>query len=398
MLIGIVGKANVGKSSFFKAATLAEAEIAGRPFVTIKPNEGVGFVRTECPEKFYNVKCNPQKGFCIDGQRFVPVKLLDVAGLVPGAHEGKGLGLQFLDDLRQADVLIHIVDAAGATNEMGEPTKPGSHDPCDDVRFLENELDHWFFQILKDGWHKFARQTTMGGMPADKSLADQVSGLKVDLPMVKKTLMKLKLDNKKLDTWTDEELMKFSRELRKLSKPMIIAANKTDLPQTKENIKRLKKEFPDDLVVPCSAAGELILREAARDGIIKYIPGDSHFEILKPEKVDDRLKKGFALVNQILKEYGNTGVQNCLNAAVFEHLKYIVVFPGGVSKLADARGNVLPDAFLLPPGSTAYNFAEKIHTDLAKGFVAAIDVKKKQKIGRDHELKSGDIVEIMFKK
>src|SRR3989338_5626200 len=139
MLIGVVGKANVGKSTFFKAATLAEVEIANYPFATIKPNHGTGYVRVDCAEKFFNVKCNPRFGYCIEGIRFVPVDMLDVAGLVPGAHEGKGMGNQFLDDLRQADALIHVVDVAGTTNEKGEPITPGSYDPADDIKFLEEE-------------------------------------------------------------------------------------------------------------------------------------------------------------------------------------------------------------------------------------------------------------------
>jgi len=79
-------------------------------------------------------------------------------------------------------------------------------------------------------------------------------------------------------------------------------------------------------------------------------------------------------------------------------LKYIAVFPGGVTKLADQFGNVLPDCFLLPSGSTALDFAAKIHTDLAKNFVAAIDVKTKRKVGRDHVLKHRDVIEILASK
>src|SRR3989338_2051590 len=120
MLIGLVGKPSVGKSTFFKAATLAEVEIASYPFTTIKPNHGVGFVKIECIEKELNTKCNPNHGFFLQGQRFVPIDLMDVAGLVPGASEGKGLGNQFLYDLRQADAFIHIVDVYGETDAEGK--------------------------------------------------------------------------------------------------------------------------------------------------------------------------------------------------------------------------------------------------------------------------------------
>jgi ribosome-binding ATPase YchF (GTP1/OBG family) len=397
MLVGLVGKPNTGKSTFFKAATLAEVEIAARPFTTIKPNEGVGFVRVDCAEKNYGVKCNPRQGFCIDGQRFVPVRLIDVAGLVPGAHLGKGLGNKFLSDLVQADVLIHIVDASGSTDAEGKLVEPGSYDPIQDVKFVDDELDKWFSSMLKENWSKFVRQSLKKA--TDKALAEQFYGFKITLDMVSKALRITNLSTKLLTSWTDADIQTFASAVRLMSKPTIIAANKIDLPTAKANIERLRDEFPDYLIVPCSAESELALREAAKSDVIKYIPGDDKFEILKSEKLNSAQKKALDFISEkILKVWGATGVQKCLNAAVFDFLHYMVIFPGGVHKLTDSEGRVLPDAFILPPGATAYDFASKIHTDLAKHFVAAIDVKTKRKIGRDTELKHLDIVEIMTSK
>ncbi len=185
MIIGIVGKANVGKSTFFKAMTLADIEIANYPFATIKPNHGIGFVRIECIDTFFKTQCNPREGFCMNHQRFVPVNVIDVAGLVPGAHEGKGMGNQFLDDLRQADALIHVIDCSGGTNENGEPIQPGTYAPENDVIFLEKELDHWYDGILKKGWEKFARVVQMEQKDVEKPLAKQLSGLGVNETHVK---------------------------------------------------------------------------------------------------------------------------------------------------------------------------------------------------------------------
>lgn len=397
MLIGIVGKPSVGKSTFFKAATLAEVAIASYPFTTIEPNEGVGFVRIECVESFFKVKCNPKHGFCIDGQRFVPVKLLDVAGLVPGAHEGKGLGNKFLDHLRMADVLIHVVDASGSTNERGESVPVGSYDPINDVKFLEEELDQWYISIFKNGWPRFSRQTVENKA---KAITNQFSGLGATLDMVQKALSKNKLDGKNLREWSEnEDIPNFARELRALSKPIIIAANKIDIPTAKDNIAKLKKEFPDYIIVPCSAESELALREAARKDLIKYIPGDDSFEVLNQEELSEKQKKALEFVKEkILTEWKGTGVQKCLNIAVFDFLKYVAVFTGGVNKLSDAEGRILPDVFLMPPDSTAYNFAEKIHSDLAEGFIKAIDVKTRQVVGKEHKLKTCDIISIVSSK
>ena len=112
-IVGVVGKPNVGKSTFFSAATLAHVAIANYPFTTIKPNRGMGYVRTPCVCQEFNVTDTPGNSTCINRIRLVPVELVDCAGLVPGAWQGRGLGNQFLDEIRQADALIHIVDAVG---------------------------------------------------------------------------------------------------------------------------------------------------------------------------------------------------------------------------------------------------------------------------------------------
>jgi ribosome-binding ATPase YchF (GTP1/OBG family) len=394
MLVGIVGKPSTGKSTFFMAATSAVVERSPRPFTTIKPNHAVGYVEVECADKDFNKKCNPRTGYCVNSRRFVPVELLDVAGLVPGAHEGKGLGNQFLDDLRQADLLIHIVDASGSTNDMGEKVEPGSHDPCDDVRFLEEELDYWIKGILDRNWVKLSREARL--KKNEDVLGEQFSGLGVSQDIVTKILKELGLEEKKLEEWSEDEKMAIAKRIRKLGKPVIIAANKCDLQIGYENYQKLKKAFPDHLVVACSSEAEITLKNAAKNGFIGYVPGDGDFTV--KGDINESQKDALDIVKKVIGKCGGTGVQKCLNAAVFDFLHYIAVFPAGVGKLEDSKGNVLPDCLLLPKGTTALDLAFKLHTDIGKGFIKAIDMRTKQAVGKEHPLKHRDVIEIVFKK
>ncbi len=395
MLVGLIGKPSSGKSTFFQALTSVPVERSARPFTTIKPNRGIGYIEVECVDKEFNVQCNPRTGYCINSRRFVPVEVLDVAGLVPGAHEGKGLGNKFLDDLRQADILIHIVDASGSTNENGEAVETGSHDPVKDVQFLELELNYWFKGILENNWHKLVREGNLN-KKNEEVLFIQFTGLGISRYAVQKTLSTLNLTETHLASWTEANKMQFCQTLREIGKPIIIAANKCDLPTSAKNIEKLNQTFPNYLIVPCSAEAEITLKEANKHGFIKYIPGDAIFEITK--ELNDGQKKAMQFLQLVLQKFNGSGVQKTLNAAVLDYLKYLAVFPGGVNKLADSQGNVLPDVFLLPPGSTALDFAFSLHTDMGRGFIKAVDVKQKKPIGKDHPLKHRDVIELFFKK
>ncbi|MBI2102353.1 redox-regulated ATPase YchF [Candidatus Woesearchaeota archaeon] len=396
MQVGIVGKPSVGKSTFFRAATLAEAEIASYPFTTIKPNTGVGFVKVSCVDQEFKTQCNPRTGYCLHHFRFVPVQMIDVAGLVPGAHEGKGMGNQFLDDLRQADALIHVIDVSGSTNEKGELVPAGSYDPVNDVRFLEVELDMWYLGILKKGWEKFARTVTQEKTKIEIALAKQLSGLHVTEDIVLETITTLDLNKDKPSAWTDDDLRQIATLLRQKTKPMIIACNKIDVPGAAAHLDRLKKQFPTYPFIGCSAESELALREAAKAGLIDYVAGEKTFTILHPEKLNDRQKNALAFIQKnILDAHSTTGVQQVLDFAVFSLLGYMAIFPGGANKLEDKDGNVLPDCFLLPPQSTALDFAFKLHTDLGKNFIRAIDVKTKKTVGKEYPLKHRDVMEIV---
>jgi len=398
VLIGLVGKANVGKSTLFKAQTLAGVDIGNFPFTTIRPNHGSGYVKVECVDKEFNTKCNPRFGYCIDGKRFVPVELLDVAGLVPGAHEGKGMGNQFLDDLNQADVLIHIIDVAGSTNEKGESVPALSYDPANDIRFLGHELDMWYLRLIEKGWERFARTVNQEKPELKKAVAKQLSSFRVTETLMEKVIQKLNLDAD-IMKWDKNVLLSIATELRKATKPMVIACNKIDVKGAFENFERLRKEFDDYLLVPCSAESELALREAAKHNLISYISGNNDFEITSEEKLTEKQKNALNFIKtEVLDRFGSTGVQKVLDIAVFELLKYIAVYPIATNKLTDKDGRVLPDCFLVPKYTTALEFAFKVHTDIGSNFIKAIDQKTKLVVGKDYVLKNRDVIDIVTSK
>jgi ribosome-binding ATPase YchF (GTP1/OBG family) len=400
MLIGIVGKTNTGKSTFLKALTLVDVEISNRVFTTIEPNHAIGYVKAKCPAVKVGTPCKPNTGYCKQGIRFIPVELLDVAGLVPGAHMGKGLGLKFLDDLRQADAFIHVIDVSGSTNENGEPVAAASYDPARDIRFLEEEIGYWFFGMMKKNWAKFSKEVEMNKKNIVESLVQQFSGLKVTEDQIKRVLEKTGLLGMSPMKWSDNELCSFAFGLRKLSKRMIIAANKIDMPGADKNVERLREEFPNYTIIPCSAESELALKEAEKHDLVKYIPGSDTFEIIEPEKLSEKQKHALEFIRKnVLEKYGSTGAQECLDKVIFNVMNYIVVYPvANLNKMTDKKGNVLPDALLVPRGTSLKDFAAKVHTAMADKFIGGIDFETKRKLGAEHEVRDGDVIEIIFGK
>ncbi len=398
MMVGIVGKPNTGKSTFFSAATLAPVEIASYPFTTIKPNRGIAYVRSPCVCKEFNVQDNPINSLCLDGIRLIPVELIDSAGLVPGAWKGRGLGNQFLDEIRKADALIHIVDASGATDSEGRLCRPGSHDPFEDVQFLETEITMWLVQILKRDWPKLTRTAESGAKDLLPLLEERLSGLAIRRAHISEALRKTELNVEKPTSWSEENVVKFLDTLRRIAKPMLIAANKIDVEPAEENIERLEKL--DYIVIPCCAEAELAVRRAAEKKLIDYRPGDCNFNVLKPNGMTETQNKALQVVRQkILQKLGSTGVQDAINTAFFKLLNMIVVYPvEDIEHLSDHHGQVLPDAYIIPYGTTARQLAYIIHTELGESFIHAIEARERKRIGENHVLKDGDVISIVSAK
>jgi ribosome-binding ATPase YchF (GTP1/OBG family) len=394
MLIGIIGKANVGKSTFFNAATELAVQAANYPFTTINSNIGIVHARQKCVCTEFGVQDNPIHSICIDGNRFIPINLIDIAGLVPGAHLGKGLGNKFLDDARQADALIHIVDASGSTDSEGKPISPGTGDPISDVSFVEEEFDLWLASVVSRDWNKVSREAESQGQKLEQMLAKRLSGLAIGSRQIADALDETGLYYKKTILWTQEDIFNFCKVIRIKSKPIVLAANKADLSTVDKNINAMKKTGRD--VIVCASEAENLLRRAAKKGIIHYLPGDNSFSIKQEAELNDQQKKALSIISNILSKYGSTGIQEVINYVCFKILNLIVVYPVEDDlKLRDKKGNVLPDARLLPRGSTAKDLAQAIHADLAKGFLYAIDIRSKQRLSSEYKLKNNDVIKIV---
>ena len=392
MQIGIVGKPNVGKTTFFNAATNAHGEIASYPFTTIEANRGIMYARAPCPCRELNVTCNPHNSECKEGVRYVHIEAIDVAGLVPKAHEGRGLGTKFLDDLRQASCLIHIIDISGSTDAEGQMCGPNSHDPQQDIAFLEEEIDYWIVGIIKRDWDQISRRCKLEDLQISASLADRLTGLGIREVDIKAALRKSNLPENYIE-WTDSELLTLVSHIRQAGKPILLALNKCD-------------KAPDAIVetmqgkysIPTSAESELALTHAAEKELINYKPGDKNFTVLDESMNEKQVKALDYIRTHVMNKYGGTGVQHCINTAVFSLLNLIAIYPvEDETHYADKKGNVLPDVYLLPKDSTALDLAYKVHTDLGEGFIRAIDARTKRVVGADHPLQHGDIIRIIAK-
>jgi len=386
--LAIAGKPNCGKSTFFTASTLAPAEIANYPFTTIDANHGVAYVRIDCPCKELGI-ANCQA--CKDGVRFIQIGLIDVAGLVPDAHKGRGLGNKFLDNLREADAILHIIDASGGTDEEGNPVGTGTHDPISDIGFIETEMKMWVTGLLGKNWQRLQRSAQQKTFSIEDAVTEQLAGLAVTYEDVISAEREAGVDLKKC---SEEELASFCGELIRASKPFLVVGNKIDLAPP-GIIERLKNEN----ISFASAASELALRKAAEGKFVEYIPGDSDFKIPEPENLSDAQKSGLEAIRTIMQNFGGTGVQQSINKAVFELLDLIVIFPvEDENKYCDGQDRVLPDAFLMKKGSTPHDLAFQVHTDIGEGFLYAVDARTKMRIKENHELKTGDIIKIVSTK
>jgi len=394
--LGLIGKTNTGKTTFYNAATLSSEEISSYPFTTKKPVSGTAHAITLCVHPEFKIQDNPNNSKCVDGWRYIPVELIDLPGLIKDAWKGKGLGNQFLSIAAQSDALLHVVDASGGIDSSGKISEVGSGDPISDFADIEEELIMWYHKILEGNRDKVSKLIRTGSGIVD-AITDLYRGIGVNKIHVKDALITLGLEEKEFDNFDMVDTKKLAAYLRKISKPTLIVANKIDVEGADKNFARLRERYNDSIVIPVSGDSEFSLRRAEQKGLIKYSPGSEQFEIIKSDELNEKQTNALDFIKKgIMGEYMRTGVQFAINVAVFKLLKMNSIYPVADEKhMADKKGRVLPDLILLKAGATIADLAREIHTDLTKGLLYGKDLRYNLRLPVDYQLRDRDVVSLV---
>jgi len=391
--IGLIGKTNTGKTTFFNSSTLSSDEISTYPFTTKKSSTSVGYAITLCVHPEFNVIDNPNNSKCKDGWRYIPIELIDLPGLIKDAWKGKGLGNQFLSIASQSDALLHVVDASGGVDSSGRIAEVGSGDPVSDFADIEEELNMWYQKILEGNRDRLQKIIKSGNDHVD-ALTELYQGVGVKRNHVKEALKTSGLEEKDIENYDMQDSKKFASYLRKISKPTLIVANKIDVKGADKNFERLRERYNDMIVIPASADSELTLRRAEQKNLIKYSPGSEKFDILQTNELNQKQKGALDFIqSDIMGEYMRTGVQFAINVTVFKLLKMNSVYPvASPEKLSDKKGRVLPDLVLLKDGATVTDLAKEIHSDLTKGLLYAKDLRYNLRVPTNYQLRDRDVI------
>ncbi|NWK01760.1 redox-regulated ATPase YchF [Marine Group I thaumarchaeote] len=394
--IGLIGKTNTGKTTFFNSSTLSSDEISTYPFTTKKSSTSIGYAITLCVHPEFNVIDNPNNSKCKDGWRYIPIELIDLPGLLKDSWKGKGLGNQFLSIASQSDALLHVVDASGSIDSSGRIAEVGSGDPVSDFADIEEELNMWYQKIFEGNRDKL-KKIAESDNDQTNALTQLYQGMGVKKSHVKEALRITQLEEKIIENYDIKDSKKFSTELRRISKPTLIVANKIDVKGASKNFQRLRERYNDMIVIPASADSELSLRRAEQSELIKYSPGSEQFDILRTNDLNQKQRDALDFIkSDIMGEYMRTGVQFAINVTVFKLLKMNSIYPVTIpEKLSDKKGRVLPDLILLKDGSTIVDLAKEIHSDLTKGLLYGKDLRYNLRVPTNYQLRDRDVISLV---
>ncbi len=383
--IGLIGKPNAGKSTLFSAITSIDVDIANYPFTTIKPNVGISFIKDQCPENEITAKCNPREGRCVGGIRYIPVEIIDVPGLIEGASEGKGMGNEFLDNVRDADIIINLFDVSGMTDLEGNLSE-NKHDLKEDVKFVYREIVNWMNGKISKDWQKFSRKEDNSPERLEVKMLQKAATFGLNEKDVIFIMTKEKFPDK-LIHWGNDDINRFSEAILKYAKPVFNIGNKSDL-LTEETLKEFLGNETNYLI---SAQYELLIEKAFNNGYISSDGNDFTFTAKSGEAQK-------TVLNDIMLKYKGGSIMRFYDVltAIIKSLGYIVVYPVlDETGWEDKNGNVLPDAYLMKEGDTALDLAYKIHTDIGKNFIRAVNGRTKRIIGKDYKLLNNDVIKII---
>ena len=394
--IGLIGKTNTGKTTFFNSSTLSSDEISTYPFTTKKSSTSIGYAITLCVHPEFNVIDNPNNSKCKDGWRYIPIELIDLPGLLKDSWKGKGLGNQFLSIASQSDALLHVVDASGSIDSSGRIAEVGSGDPVSDFADIEEELNMWYQKIFEGNRDKL-KKIAESDNDQTNALTQLYQGMGVKKSHVKEALRITQLEEKIIENYDIKDSKKFSTELRRISKPTLIVANKIDVKGASKNFQRLRERYNDMIVIPASADSELSLRRAEQSELIKYSPGSEQFDILRTNDLNQKQRDALDFIkSDIMGEYMRTGVQFAINVTIFKLLKMNSIYPVTIpEKLSDKKGRVLPDLILLKDGSTIVDLAKEIHSDLTKGLLYGKDLRYNLRVPTNYQLRDRDVISLV---
>ncbi len=397
--IALIGKTNAGKTTIFDTATGINAPIGNYSFTTKEPIVGITYVTSPCVHKEFGVNDNPINSKCIAGWRYIPIELMDMPGLIKGASGGRGLGTKFLAVAATSDAFLHVVDASGSIDEEGKIAEPGSGNPLLDYEEIEGEIIQWYKGILENNMEKIIKKideskTEMGAFNA---IYEVLAGIKVTKDHIMQALNEIGKSPFDIKSMNDQEMWSLASKIREISKPTLVMANKMDVVTSEKGFRDLKETLKDKIVVPVSGNYELILKKGVERKALEYNAAEENYIVkdaglLRPEE-----KKALDFVNKFsMKEIMRTGIQFAINVATFKLLRMNVVYPvADINKLSDKKGHVLPDAMLVPDGTTVKDLAAQIHTDLAKGLLYAVDARTGLRLPPTYKVKDRDVINIV---
>jgi ribosome-binding ATPase YchF (GTP1/OBG family) len=397
--IALIGKTNAGKTTIFNTVTGRNEPIGNYMFTTQNPVSGTTYVTSPCVHKEFGVIDNPINSKCIDGWRYIPIEIIDLPGLIKGASYGRGLGTRFLSEAMKADAFIHVVDASGSIDEDGRIAEPGTGDPFRDYQEIEGEIVQWYKNLLENNLDKILKkiETTKNEQQAINVVYETLAGVKITKLHIIQALEDMGVSVYDFRSMNDEKLWRLASLLRDISKPTLIVANKMDIPVADSGFKQLKDKIKDKIIVPISANLELLLKRAEQKGTVRYNPAEENFLVIDSSNLSKDEKKALDFFNKFLiREMMRAGTQFALNVAVFKLLRMNVVYPvADPKKLSDKKGNVLPDAYLVPDGSTVKDLAEIIHSELAVGLLYAIDIRTGLRLPPTYRIKDRDVLHLV---